>query len=120
MTKAHCWTSLRRFASAATVVAAAAGVASAQNASQVTVAVRGGLESFDKAASLNKSWVIGLDAMYGINNWLSIGPSMSLGRANTTGSHFVSVLTYGVLNLGDTTNFYEAAQPVNVLDGGRP
>ncbi|HYV98338.1 MAG TPA: outer membrane beta-barrel protein [Gemmatimonadaceae bacterium] len=117
MNKAHCWTSLRHFAVTAGFLAVAAGGARAQNASQVTVAVRGGLESFDKAASLDKSWVIGLDAMYGINNWLSVGPVFSLGRPNTTGSHFMTVLTYGVLNLGDTTNFYAAAQPISVLDG---
>jgi hypothetical protein len=117
MIKAHCWTSLRHFAATAVLVGLAAGGASAQNASQVTVAVRGGFESFDKSASLDKSWVVGLDAMYGINNWLSIGPTFSLGRPNTTGSHFMTKLTYGVLNLGDTTTFYEAAQPISVLDG---
>lgn len=117
MTQAHWLTSFRRFASAAAVAAAAAGSAGAQSLGQVTVAVRGGYVSFDKAASLDASPVMGLDAMYGINNWLSIGPSLGLGRPQTTGSHFVSVITYGVLNLGDTTYFYEATQPVNVLDG---
>ena len=117
MTKAHCWTSLRHFATMAGFAGLVAGSAIAQSPSQVTVAVRAGLESYDKAASLNKSWVIGLDAMYGVNKWLSIGPTLSLGRPNTNGSHFISVITYGVLNLGDTTNFYEAAQPVSVLDG---
>ena len=117
MTQAHCWTSLRRFASVAALAATAAGSAFAQSQGQVTVAVRGGYASYDKSASLDAAPVMGLDAMYGINNWLSIGPALSLGRPQTTGSHFISVITYGVLNLGDTTYFYEATQPVNVLDG---
>ena len=81
------------------------------------MAVRGGIESFDKAASIDKSAFMGIDAMYGINKWLSIGPVLTLGRPNTTGSDFISVITYGVLNLGDTTNFFKAAQPITVLDG---
>jgi hypothetical protein len=101
----------------AALAATAAGSASAQGQGQVTVAVRGGYASFDKSASLDATPMMGLDAMYGINNWLSIGPALSLGRPQTTGSHFVSVITYGVLSLGDTTYFFEATQPVNVLDG---
>jgi hypothetical protein len=99
------------------IAVTAAGAANAQSTGQVTVAVRGGYSSFDKAASLDAAPVLGLDAMYGINRWLSVGPALSIGRPNTTGSHFVSVITYGVLNLGDTTSFYEATQPVNVLEG---
>ena len=117
MNKAHCWTSLRHLAAVAVFSGLAAGGAGAQNASQVTVAVRGGVESFDKAASIDKAPFMGIDAMYGINKWLSIGPVLTLGRPNTTGSDFITVITYGVNNLGDTTNFYKAAQPITVLDG---
>lgn len=117
MRKAHGWTFLRPVVALAALVGLGAGGARAQTASQVTVAVRGGYESFDKAASIDKSWVIGIDAMYGVNKWLSIGPVLTLGRPNTTGSHFMTVLTYGVLNVGDTTNFFKASQPISVLDG---
>lgn len=117
MNKAHCWTSLRHFAATAALVGLAAGTARAQTASQVTVAVRGGIESFDKSASIDKAAFMGIDAMYGINKWLSIGPALTLGRPNTTGSDFITMITYGVVGLGDTTNFYKAAQPITVLDG---
>jgi hypothetical protein len=117
MNKAHCWTSLKHLAAAAALVGVAAGAASAQSTSQVTVAVRGGIESFDKSASIDKAPFMGIDAMYGINKWLSIGPALSLGRANTTGSDFITIITYGVVGLGDTTNFFKAAQPITVLDG---
>lgn len=119
MNKAHCWTSLSRLAAAASLVAAAAGAASAQSdaSSVVTVAVRGGYASFDRAASLDKAPMLSLDAFYGVNKWLSIGPAFSLGRPQTTGKDFISQITYGVLNLGDTTSFYKATQPITVLDG---
>ena len=117
MTQAHCWLSVRRLATAAVMAAVVGGAAKAQTASEVTVAVRGGIQSFDKAASLDNTALFGLDVMYGINPWLSFGPVMTLARANTTGDHFISQLTYGVLNIGDTTTFYRASQPVSVLDG---
>lgn len=117
MNKAHCWTSFRHLAAAAGVLAAAVGGVGAQSTSQVTVAVRGGIESYDRSASLNKAGVIAVDALYGVNRWLSIGPVLSLARPNSTGADFITPITYGVLNLGDTTSFFEAAQPVNVIDG---
>jgi outer membrane protein W len=117
MTLAHGGNAVRRLATVAVLATVAGGTAAAQAASEVTVAVRGGLQSFDKAASLDNTAMFGLDAMYGINPWLSFGPAMTLARANTTGDHFISMLTYGVINLGDTTTFYKASQPVNVLDG---
>jgi outer membrane protein W len=113
----HGGSAVRRLVTAAMLAAVTGGVVRAQAASEVTVAVRGGLQSFDKSASLDNTAMFGLDAMYGINPWLSFGPAMTLARANTTGDHFISMLTYGVINLGDTTTFYEATQPVNVLDG---
>jgi hypothetical protein len=94
----------------------AAGAAHAQNASQVTVSVRGGQTKFDRAASLDPAVMLGLDTFYGVNKWLSIGPVLSLTRPNTTGADFISVISYGVLNLGDTTSFFKASQPVSVLD----
>lgn len=117
MTKAHEWFSVRRVATAAALAAVVGGSASAQNASEVTVAVRGGMQSFDKSASLDNAFAFGLDVMYGANPWLSWGPSLTLTRANTTGEHFVAAITYGLLSLGDTTSFFKASQPVNVLDG---
>ena len=108
---------MRHFAAATALAGLVAGSASAQNASQVTVAVRGGFESFDKSASIDKAPFIGIDALYGINKWLSVGPVITMGRPWTTGSHFIGVITYGVLSQGDTTNFFKVAQPMTVLDG---
>lgn len=117
MTHALGWQSVRRLTTAAVLAAVVGSTAGAQDPAQVTVSVRGGLESFDKAASIDNAPVFGLDVMYGVNSWLAIGPVLSLSRANSTGKHFVSAITYGVLNLGDTTYFFEASQPINVLDG---
>lgn len=116
MSKAHCRFLVRSVAATAVCLGLAAGAANAQYTSQVTVSVRAGQEKFDRAASLDQAVVLGLDTFYGVNSWLSIGPVLSLTRPNTTGKDFISVISYGVLNLGDTTSFFEASQPVSVLD----
>jgi len=107
-----------RFVATAALCGLAMGPLHAQERGRVGVVVRGGYASFDKAASLKNSGFVGLDALYGVNTWLSMGPSMSIGRPSTNGEHFVSVLTYGIASAGgDTTSFYEATQAVNLLDG---
>lgn len=108
---------LRRLAVGVALSGLAAGAAYAQDASQVSVLVRLGTQSFDKAASIDNAPFVGLDAMYSVNSWLSIGPAVTVGRPQTTGSHFISSLTYGILGAGDTTTFYNATQPIVVLDG---
>lgn len=94
-----------------------AGAASAQTVSQVTVAVKAGGVRYDRSASLKEAAILSLDTFYGVNKWLSVGPILSLARPNSNGKDFIAVISYGPLNLGDTTSFFEAAQPVSVLDG---
>lgn len=110
-------TILRRLAVGVALCGLTAGAAHAQDPSQVSVLVRFGAQSFDKAASIESAPFIGLDAMYGVNSWLSLGPSISLGRPQTTGEHFISSLTYGIVGTGDTTSFHLSTQPIVVLDG---
>jgi opacity protein-like surface antigen len=104
----------RSLALAAVFAAGAAGTAGAQD---LSVLVRFGTQSFDKAASLDNTLFVGLDAMYPINSWLEVGPSLSIGRGQTTGDHFISALTYGVVGVGDTTTFYRATMPQTLMDG---
>lgn len=107
-----------RFIALGALCALAMGPLHAQERGRVGVTVRGGYNSFDKAASLDNSGFVGLDALYGVNQWLSMGPSLSIGRPSTNGDHFISVLTYGIASAGgDTTSFYRSTQPVNLLDG---
>jgi hypothetical protein len=108
---------LRRLAVGVALCGLGAGAAHAQDPSQVSVLVRFGTQSFDKASSIESAAFIGLDAMYGVNSWLSIGPAITIGRPQTTGEHFISSLTYGIIGVGDTTTFYNTTQPVVVLDG---
>jgi hypothetical protein len=107
-----------RFVATAALCGLAMGPLHAQERGRVGVVVRGGYASFDKAASLNNSPFVGLDALYGVNTWLSMGPTLSIGRPATNGEHFISVVTYGITTAGgDTTSFFESTQPVNLLDG---
>jgi hypothetical protein len=116
--KAHDLSTFRSLVAVAALCGLAAGPLVAQEPGRAAVVVRGGMASFDKASSLENSGFVGLDAMYGISSWLSMGPALSIGRPSTNGDHFVSVISYGVLTAGgDTTSFYRATQPVNLLDG---
>ncbi len=108
---------VRRFAAAVALVATAAAGAEAQDPAQISVLVRMGAQSFDKAASMDQGAFVGLDVMYGVNSWLSIGPALSIGRTQATGSHFISSLTYGIGQTGDTTTFHNSTQPITLLDG---
>jgi opacity protein-like surface antigen len=110
---AHWITRARSLALAAVFAAGAAGSAGAQD---LSVLVRLGSQSFDKAASLENTLFVGLDAMYPVNSWLELGPSLSIGRGQTTGDHFVSTITYGVVGTGDTTSFFRSTQPQTLLD----
>jgi opacity protein-like surface antigen len=108
------WTTRARSCLLAAVIAAGTAVPVA--AQDISVLVRFGTQSFDKAASLDNTLMIGLDVLYPVNNWLELGPSLSIGRGQTTGNHFVSALTYGVVGLGDTTTFHRGTQPMTLLD----
>jgi hypothetical protein len=115
---AHSPSTFSRFIATAAFCGLAMQPLHAQEPGRVGVVVRGGLASFDKAAALDNSVFVGLDAMYGVNSWLSMGPSLSIGRPTTDGKQFITLLSYGIPTAGgDTTSFYESTQPVNVLDG---
>ncbi len=108
---------IARARSLALVAVLAAGAAGNAGAQDLSVLVRFGTQSFDKAASLDNTMFVGLDAMYPVTSWLEVGPSLSIGRGQTTGDHFVSTITYGVVGTGDTTTFYRATQPQTLMEG---
>jgi opacity protein-like surface antigen len=108
------WTQRARSCLLAAVFAAGTAVPVA--AQDISVLVRFGTQSFDKAASLENTLMIGLDVLYPVNSWLELGPSLSIGRGQTVGNHFISSITYGVVGLGDTTSFHRGTQPMTLLD----
>ena len=62
------WTTRARSCLLAAVIAAGTAVPVA--AQDISVLVRFGTQSFDKAASLDNTLMIGLDVLYPVNNWL--------------------------------------------------
>jgi hypothetical protein len=102
--------------SAAALVAPSAGAQVSKGLFAVTTRVGG--QSFEKAASLNTSALVGLDADYALTKNFGLGTSVSISRPNTHKEDFTTTLTYGVASSGgDTTFFYQPGQAVTLADG---
>jgi hypothetical protein len=100
------------------VVAVVAGalVAPALGAQpRVDVTTRIGGIKFDRAASLETSAFLGLDATYRLNPYFSLGTALNVTQANTTPEDFVTTLTFGQALAGDTTTFFGLGQAVNII-----
>jgi hypothetical protein len=95
-------------------VATARGQAPTQ---QFSVTTRAGSVTFDRAASLNPSPFVGLDAEYGLNRFFSLGTALTVMRPATHKQDFVTTLTFGTALAGDTTFYYETGQSINIVDG---
>lgn len=81
--------------------------------SPVTIAPRGGYLVFHEATSLQNAGFVGLETMYNVTRWLSVGPSLAISRAQTNAADFPAALT-----AGDTTFLVQARQGVTMLDAG--
>jgi hypothetical protein len=75
-----------------------------------------GVLAFSKFSGLESGPAIGLDARYELAPRLSLGTSVTLSRANTRGSDFITALRYGDPSKGDTTFIFRLQQPVTMLD----
>lgn len=87
-------------------------MAQASNA-PVTIVPRGGYLVYHEATSLQNAGFVGLETMYNITRWLSVGPSLAISRAQTNEADFPAALT-----AGDTTFLFQAKQGVTLLDAG--
>jgi hypothetical protein len=100
------------------IVAALAGALSAPALvaqPRVDVTTRIGGLKFDRAASLETSAFLGLDATYRINPNFSLGSELNVTQAKTTAEDFITSLTFGVPLSGDTTTFFGTGQAANVI-----
>lgn len=100
------------------VVAALAGALSAPSLvaqPRVDVTTRLGGIKFDRAASLETAAFLGLDAMYRLNPYFSLGTALNVTQANTRAEDFVTTLTFGQALAGDTTTFHALGQAVNII-----
>ena len=100
------------------IVAALAGALSAPALvaqPRVDVTTRLGGIKFDRAASLETSAFLGLDATYRPNPYFSLGTALNVTQANTTAEDFITSLSFGIPLAGDTTTFYGVGQAVNLI-----
>lgn len=112
----HSYRQLRRRAVVAAVAGALIAPALAAQ-TRVDVTTRLGGIKFDRAASLETSAFLGLDASYRINSHFSLGTELNVTQANTRAEDFITSLSFGVPLSGDTTTFYGAGQAANIIHG---
>ena len=104
---------------AAAAQPAAAQPAAAQSGSGRTAIIpRGGFARYDRASSIENSGVLAVDAVYEINGFLGIGPTLTVSRPRTRGEDFLAAFTFGDPTKGDTTFIYAVTQPITLVDVG--
>jgi len=108
---------------AARCVAAVAGLVWASTAvaqapvHRFAVTTRAGGINFERAASLNRSFLIGADAEYGLSKYFALGTAINVARPNTHAEDFTRLISYGLpASGGDTTYFYKVGQAVNLVE----
>ena len=105
------------FASVAFLLGAASAAPAQAPPGQFSVTTRLGAISFDRAASLETAPYIGLDAEFNVNRVFSIGTALTVARPNTRGEDFITTITFGLLQTGDTTSFYYTSQALALVEG---
>jgi hypothetical protein len=105
------------FGGTVALLGAAAAAPAQAPVGQFSVTTRLGAISFDRAASLKTAPYIGLDAEFNASRLFSIGTSLNVTRPNTRGEDFVTTITFGLLQTGDTTSFYYTSQALALVEG---
>lgn len=75
-----------------------------------------GVMRYSIYSGLENAPALALDARYDLTPRIALGTAITLARANTRGSDFVTALRYGDPSKGDTTFIFRLQQPVTMLD----
>jgi hypothetical protein len=101
----------RRLVMGVALAALAAGPAAAQ---QFEIGPRLGYVIWKPETGLKNAAMLGVDAMYHVNNNLGVGVVFNLARPGTDGQYFPAEMTFG----GDSTLIFAVAQPITVMQYG--
>ena len=82
-------------------------------ANRAMVTPRGGYIAFDQASGIEPAAFVGLDLVYDLARYFSVGAALEVARPTTRGEDFL-----GQLTIGDTTRLYQVVQPITVLSTG--
>jgi hypothetical protein len=102
------------FAAATALLAPSASAQ--QQTDYLSVTVRGGSIAWDESASMDATGFVGLDGQYAFSKYFGIGTGIMVGRGNTQKDDFLTTLTFGDRQAGDTTSFFYVGQPVSIVD----
>ncbi len=110
----------RALRSLALVAVAATGAGAQVQPKSFSVTTRIGGLSPERAASIETSGLVGLDAEYAINKWFGVGTTVDVARGNTTKQDFLARLRYGNAAVagGDSIYYQYLGQPVNMVNLG--
>ena len=83
-----------------------------------SVTTRVGSIAAERAASLDRAGVLGLDTEYALNRWFGIGTAVDVSRGNTTKQDFLGRYRYGsaAVGGGDSIYYQYLGQPVNIVN----
>jgi hypothetical protein len=110
---------MKRYALILAALALGAGAAGAQvTPKRFSVVTRLGALTPERAASVETSGLIGLDADYALNKYFGIGTALEIGRGNTHREDFVQRIKFGNPGVagGDTIYYQYLGQPVNTIN----
>ena len=116
--RSHSWRTPGLLLALPLVLASVAGPVGAQGPTtgQFTIAPGGGVMTFERASSIESGGSASLDAQYAFLPMLSIGTHVLVARAQTRGEDFLTRLTFGSVENGDTTYIFSVSQPVNIVN----
>ena len=106
---------------AVALLALSAGALEAQvQPRSFSVTTRLGAMTPERAASMDRSGVIGLDTEYSFTRWVGAGLAVDVGRGNTRREDFVARYRYGnaAVGGGDTIFYQYLSQPVTTINLG--
>ena len=83
-----------------------------------SVTTRIGSLTAERAASLERAGLLGLDTEYALNKWFGIGTAIDVSRGNSTKQDFLGRYRYGSAGVGggDSIYYQYLGQPVNTIN----
>lgn len=106
---------------AVALLALSAGALEAQvQPRSFSVTTRVGAMSPERAASMDRSGLVGLDTEYSFTRWFGVGANVDVARGNTRREDFVARYRYGNASVGggDTIFYQYLSQPVTTINLG--
>lgn len=98
-------------AAAAIIALPAGSSAQAPTRGSAVIVPRAGYINYSKSTGIKPAPFVGVDLMYNLSRFFSVGPSLMVSQPETNGEDFGAALIYG-----DTTYLFRVTQPLTVFN----